>query len=56
MAPAVVSLESIIVDLPIILLGIMSLGQILLLIPLPETKDTPLPDTLEQAEESGILG
>lgn len=49
-APAVVSLDSVIADLPIVLLAVMSLAQIFLLMPLPETKDSPLPDTLEQAE------
>ncbi|XP_032516471.2 organic cation transporter protein-like [Danaus plexippus] len=50
-APAVVNLEELIPDLPLILLAIISFGQLALLVPLPETKDQPLPDTLEQAEE-----
>ncbi|KAF9423514.1 hypothetical protein HW555_001069 [Spodoptera exigua] len=50
-APAVVTLDSLFVDLPLIILTIISFGQILIILPLPETKDTPLPDTLEQAEQ-----
>ncbi|KAJ0183349.1 hypothetical protein K1T71_001325 [Dendrolimus kikuchii] len=50
-APAVVSLDSIVPNLPLILLAVTSTIQILLLLPLPETKDSPLPDTLEQAEQ-----
>lgn len=50
MAPAVISLESLIVDLPVIILAIMSFAQTFLLLPLPETKGLALPDTLEQAE------
>lgn len=49
-APGVVSLDDYIPDLPLILLAIISFAQMLLIIPLPETKDYPLPDTLEQAE------
>lgn len=49
-APAVFSLNVIFDDLPLILLAAMSIAQIFLLLPLPETKDSPLPDTLEQAE------
>lgn len=51
MAPAVVSLDSVVPNLPLILLAVTSAIQILLLLPLPETKDSPLPDTLEQAEQ-----
>lgn len=50
MAPGVVGLDSLLPDLPLILLAIISFAQMLLIIPLPETKDYPLPDTLEQAE------
>lgn len=49
-APAIVSLDSVLNDLPLILLAVTSFAQMLLLVPLPETKGTPLPDTLEQAE------
>lgn len=49
-APIVVSLNDVKPDLPLILLGVMSFCQLALLIPLPETKDKPLPDTLEEAE------
>ncbi|XP_075975023.1 solute carrier family 22 member 3-like [Anticarsia gemmatalis] len=49
-APAVVTLESVMVDLPLIIVAIISLCQILLVLPLPETKDVPLPETLEEAE------
>ncbi|XP_030027849.2 organic cation transporter protein [Manduca sexta] len=50
-APAVVSLDNVIItDFPLILLAFTSFAQILLLLPLPETKDMPIPDTLEQAE------
>lgn len=49
-APAVVSLDSIVPNLPLILLVGTSFVQILLLLPLPETKDSPLPDTFEEAE------
>uniref|UniRef100_A0A2H1VUC5 SFRICE_002150 n=1 Tax=Spodoptera frugiperda TaxID=7108 RepID=A0A2H1VUC5_SPOFR len=50
-APAVVTLESLFVDLPLIILTVISFAQILMVLPLPETKDAPLPDTLEQAEQ-----
>ncbi|XP_045450003.1 organic cation transporter protein-like [Melitaea cinxia] len=50
-APAVVSLDDIRPDLPLYLLAIVSFAQLILIIPLPETKDRPLPDTLEQAEQ-----
>ncbi|KAL0880255.1 hypothetical protein ABMA27_002712 [Loxostege sticticalis] len=50
MAPGMVGLDSLLPDLPLILLAIISFAQMLLIIPLPETKDYPLPDTLEQAE------
>ncbi|RVE54036.1 hypothetical protein evm_001439 [Chilo suppressalis] len=50
-APAVVSLDSILPDLPMMLLAGVSIGQLFLILPLPETKDYPLPDTLEQAEQ-----
>ncbi|CAG9787702.1 unnamed protein product [Diatraea saccharalis] len=50
-APAVVSLDSILPDLPMMLLAAVSIAQIFLIVPLPETKDYPLPDTLEQAEQ-----
>ncbi|KAM3964985.1 organic cation transporter protein-like [Aphomia sociella] len=50
-APAVVSLDEIQQDLPLILLTITSFAQMILIVPLPETKGLPLPDTLEQAEQ-----
>ncbi|XP_053604285.1 organic cation transporter protein-like isoform X2 [Plodia interpunctella] len=50
-APAVVGLNVLVPDLPLIVLTITSLSQMLLIIPLPETKGYPLPDTLEQAEQ-----
>ncbi|XP_064072374.1 organic cation transporter protein-like [Vanessa tameamea] len=50
-APAVVSLDDVRPDLPLILLTIVSAAQLVLLAPLPETKDRPLPDTLDQAEQ-----
>ncbi|XP_049872469.1 organic cation transporter protein-like [Pectinophora gossypiella] len=49
-APFIVSLDSINQNLPLMLLAVTSFGQIVLLLPLPETKDTPLPDTIEEAE------
>lgn len=49
-APAVVSLDQIFANLTPTLLAAMSLAQIFLLLPLPETKDSLLPDTLELAE------
>ncbi|XP_059057427.1 organic cation transporter protein-like [Achroia grisella] len=49
-APAVVSLDEILPDLPLILLVITSFIQMLFIVPLPETKNCPLPDTLEEAE------
>ncbi|XP_023954336.2 organic cation transporter protein-like [Bicyclus anynana] len=49
-APAIVSLDGIMPDLPLVLLALMSFSQLALLVPLPETKDKPLPDTLAQAE------
>ncbi|XP_045769431.1 organic cation transporter protein-like isoform X2 [Maniola jurtina] len=50
-APAVVSLDELMPDLPLALLAVMSFGQLALLGPLPETKDQPLPDTLAEAEQ-----
>ncbi|XP_039755231.1 organic cation transporter protein-like [Pararge aegeria] len=50
-APAIVSLDGVMHDLPLVLLAIMSFGQLALLVPLPETKGQPLPDTLAQAEQ-----
>lgn len=50
-APAVVSLDSIFVDCPIYILTVVSFSQIFMILPLPETKDSPLPDTLEEAEK-----
>lgn len=50
-APAVVGLDSVVPDFPLILLTITSILQIIILLPLPETKGKPLPDTVEQAEK-----
>lgn len=50
-APAVVSLDDVLPDLPLILLGICTFLQMALIIPLPETKGYPLPDTIDQAEQ-----
>ncbi|KAI5639473.1 sugar transporter domain-containing protein [Phthorimaea operculella] len=50
MAPFIVTLESVKEDLPLIFLAITSFAQMLLLVPLPETKNQPLPDTIEEAE------
>ncbi|KAL4716199.1 hypothetical protein ACJJTC_013976 [Scirpophaga incertulas] len=50
-APAFVSLNSIIPDLPLMLLTIITFAQLILILPLPETKDYPLPDTIEEAEK-----
>ncbi|KAJ2951208.1 hypothetical protein O0L34_g5601 [Tuta absoluta] len=50
MAPFIVMLESFKEDLPLIILAITSFAQILLLVPLPETKHQPLPNTIEDAE------
>ncbi|KAJ8716716.1 hypothetical protein PYW07_003343 [Mythimna separata] len=49
-APIVVSLDSLVVNLPIVLLAVISIAQIFMILPLPETKDSPLPETLEEAE------
>ncbi|CAH4034027.1 unnamed protein product [Pieris brassicae] len=49
-APGIVSLDEIFADLPLILLAFVSFCQLTLLLPLPETKGLPLPDTLEDAE------
>ncbi|XP_022122124.2 organic cation transporter protein [Pieris rapae] len=49
-APGIVSLDEVFADLPLILLAIVSFCQLTLLLPLPETKGLPLPDTLEDAE------
>ncbi|XP_013192365.2 organic cation transporter protein [Amyelois transitella] len=50
-SPAVVGLDELVPDLPLIIVAITSIAQIFLIIPLPETKGYPLPDTLEQAEQ-----
>lgn len=50
LAPGLVALENVNEEFPIIILTIMSLAQTLLVVPLPETTDCPLPDTLKQAE------
>lgn len=50
-APAVVSLDSLLVELPIIILAIISVAQIFIILPLPETKGAPLPETIEEAEK-----
>ncbi|XP_063381865.1 solute carrier family 22 member 6-like [Cydia fagiglandana] len=52
-APMVVSLNELLPDLPLYLMAIGLFSQILVIMPLPETKDRPLPDTLEQAEQLG---
>ncbi|CAK1555155.1 unnamed protein product [Leptosia nina] len=49
-APGIVTLDEVMADLPLILLAIVSFCQLALLVPLPETKGLPLPDTLEDAE------
>lgn len=49
-APGIVSLGSVMANLPLILLTITTITQALLIVPLPETKNLPLPDTLEEAE------
>ncbi|CAH0586900.1 unnamed protein product [Chrysodeixis includens] len=49
-APVIVSLDGYLSDLPLMILAFITFAQLLLLIPLPETKGAPLPDTLEQAE------
>ncbi|XP_072932797.1 organic cation transporter protein-like isoform X3 [Epargyreus clarus] len=50
-APLIVSLDDVMLDLPLIILSIVSFAHLFLLVPLPETKDRPLPDTLEEAEQ-----
>ncbi|XP_049703633.2 organic cation transporter protein [Helicoverpa armigera] len=50
-APAIVSLDSVITDFPLMILAVISFAQIFMVLPLPETKDAPLPDTLEDAEK-----
>lgn len=50
-APAIVSLDSVISDFPLMILAVISFAQIFMVLPLPETKDAPLPDTLEDAEK-----
>ncbi|XP_063362844.1 organic cation transporter protein-like [Cydia amplana] len=52
-APVVVSLNELHPDLPLYVMAVALFAQILVLIPLPETKDRPLPDTLEEAEQLG---
>ncbi|XP_061714196.1 solute carrier family 22 member 6-like isoform X2 [Cydia pomonella] len=52
-APMVASLNELHPDLPLYIMAVVLFAQILVLIPLPETKDRPLPDTLEQAEQLG---
>lgn len=50
LAPIMLTLENLMNGLPMILLTVMSLSQVLLVLPLPETKGCILPDTLEEAE------
>lgn len=50
-APFVLSLDSILVDFPLMLIATTSFAQMILLYPLPETKGKALPDTLEEAEQ-----
>ncbi|XP_063534938.1 organic cation transporter protein-like [Cydia strobilella] len=52
-APVVTSLNELHPDLPLYVMAVALFAQILVLIPLPETKNRPLPDTLEQAEQLG---
>lgn len=52
-APIFVNLDVFMSGLPILLLIIISLAQILILLPLPETLNHPIPDTLEEAENFG---
>lgn len=49
-APIMVTLDDFIPSLTLMLLATMSFAQLLLLVPLPETKDYPLPETLDEAE------
>ncbi|XP_048485597.1 organic cation transporter protein [Plutella xylostella] len=49
-APLFVGLDEIMENLTLIVLACMSLAQILLVVPLPDTRGYPLPATLEEAE------
>lgn len=50
-APLLVHLDVYIPGLPLLLVILISAGQVLLVFPLPETKNKPLPDSLEEAEQ-----
>lgn len=50
-APFVLSLDSIVVNLPLMFIATTTFAQMFLLYPLPETKGKSLPDTLEEAEQ-----
>ncbi|XP_026318870.1 organic cation transporter protein-like isoform X3 [Hyposmocoma kahamanoa] len=50
-APFVLSLDSTVVNFPLMFIATTTFAQMFLLYPLPETKGKPLPDTLEEAEQ-----
>lgn len=50
-APLMLLLEGFLAGFPLLILTVISICQILMILPLPETKNVNLPDTLEEAEK-----
>lgn len=50
LAPFVISLSTVAPWLPLVVLGSLVFLEAILVLPLPETKDTSLPDTVGDAE------
>ncbi|CAB3254859.1 unnamed protein product [Arctia plantaginis] len=50
-APVMLLLEGFLAGFPLLILTIISICQMLMILPLPETKNVNLPDTLEEAEK-----
>ncbi|XP_047990081.1 organic cation transporter protein-like [Leguminivora glycinivorella] len=50
-APLVAGLNDLLPDLSLYIMAVLVFAQMLVVVPLPETKNRPLPDTMEQAEQ-----